>query len=485
MTKRSCFCLGLLVAVGLLMTGGSASAIARVPAYRLIDLGTLGGLNSFPNTPGIMISPSGAVVGSAETPALNPFGAIPGYACSSPCLVADAFMWRDGVMTDLGTLGGYSSGLFELNGSGDGAGFSETGALDPLTAFPEAHAAISEGGRLTDLGTLGGYESWATGINSRGEVSGFASNSTPDPYAQLFSPYPTATQLRAVIWHGGKARDLGTLGGPDSIGGFLDGRGDAAGESFTNSTPNATTGIPTMDPFLWRNGVMHDLGGLGGVVGMATWMNNHGQVVGGSDLAGDQAVHPFLWNGHRLVDLGTLGGDFAVATWVNDPGSVVGFSAVPGNQAYHAFLWKHGIMQDLPPTDADLCSGASAINARGQVVGAEGPCFGESQNAMLWENGSGLDLNTLIAPSPLHLTEALFIAANGEIASGGILPNGEVRLALLTPTAASAGGRFARASRTNATAATESTLAQTTPNPFAPAATGWRRLALIAKMRLR
>jgi probable HAF family extracellular repeat protein len=388
-------------------------------------------------------------------------------------------------MTDLGALHGYSAGLFELNGQGLGAGSSETGAIDPLTGAPQAHAVESRDGALVDLGTLGGNESWANAINNKGQVVGQATNTTPDPYAQFFNPYPSATQWRAVIWQGGRVHDLGTLGGPDSLGGFLDGRGDVAGESFTNFTPNTATGIPTMDPFLWSNGVMHDLGGLGGVFGMTMWMNDHGQVVGGSDLLGDQIVHPFLWNGRRLVDLGSLGGSFGVANWVNDAGSVVGFGFLLGDQAYHAFLWRHGVMQDLPPTDADLCGVANAINARGQVVGAEGPCFGENQNAMLWENGSSLDLNTLIAPNQLHVTEAFFIAANGEIACLGTLPNGDSHVAVLTPVAAGAGGQVARASSTHATATTESVPVQASPNPFEPAATGWERLALIAKMRPR
>jgi probable HAF family extracellular repeat protein len=386
-----------VVAVWMMMGGGVASAAAPTPLYRLLDLGTLGGPNSAPNDPGISISPNGVIVGSADTPALNPFSGDPG-CLGIPCHVNDAFEWHNGVMTDLGALSGHSAGLFELNGLGMGAGYSETGSIDLMTGAPEAHAVESRDGTLVDLGTLGGNESWANGINNKGQVSGMAANTTPDPYAQFFNPYPSATQWRAVIWQDGKAHDLGTLGGPDSLGGFLDGRGDVAGESFTNSIPNATTGLPTLDPFLWRNGVMRDLGGLGGTFGITSWMNNHGQVIGGSDLAGDQTFHPFLWDGHRLVDLGTLGGDFGVANWVNDAGSVVGLAQVSGNQAYHAFLWRHGIMQDLPPTSADLCSGANAINARGQVVGAEGACFGENQNAMLWENGSSLDLNSLIAP---------------------------------------------------------------------------------------
>jgi hypothetical protein len=104
---------------------------------------------------------------------------------------------------------------------------------------------------------------------------------------------------------------------------------------------------------------------------------------------------------------------------------------------------------------------------------------------MLWANGSSLDLNTLVAPNQLHLTEAFFIAANGEIACLGTLPNGDFHVAVLIPVAAGAGGPLARASSTHATPTTESVPVQANPNPFESAATGWERLALITEMRLR
>jgi probable HAF family extracellular repeat protein len=447
MTKRR-LSLGMLVLLGFFASVGAASAAPFTPLYQAIDLGTLGGPNSAPDDPGISISATGVVVGSADTAALNPFAGIPGYppagCLSDPCHAVHAFEWRNGAMTDLGTLGGYNAGIFELNRAGVGAGIAETGELDPQTTFPEAHAAMSVGGRLIDLGTLGGNESWATGINNRGQIAGYASNTTPDSYAQFLGPYPSATQWHAAIWQDGTVRDLGTLGGPDSIGGFLNNRGQAAGESFTSSIPNATTGMPTMDPFRWQDGVMRDLGTLGGTFGITNWMNGRGEVAGFSDLAGDNAGHPFLWNGHRLVDLGTLGGDSGAANWVNDGGEVVGSADVPGSQTHHGFLWTHGAMRDLPPTGGDPCANAFVINSRDQVVGNDTDCHDHGLNAMLWENGSAYNLNSLVAPTALHLNEAFYISPNGEIACMGTLPNGDVHVALLAPAHAAARDRVAR-----------------------------------------
>ncbi len=454
MRLRRCLSVGLLLVVGSLADGGTATAAPPAPRYDAIDLGTLGGPSSLPNDPGISISDTGVVVGSADTPALDPFAGDPGCIESNPCHVNDAFEWRNGVMTDLGALGGYSAGLFELNRAGVGVGISETGAFDPLTGAPETHAVIARRSHLIDLGTLGGNESWATSINDWGQVAGYASNTTPDPYAQDFSPYPSATQWRAAIWQNGSVRNLGTLGGPDSMAAYVNDRGQVAGESFTNSTPNpANGGFPTMDPFLWQNGVMHDLGTLGGTFGYINWMNSRGDVVGSSDLPGDATAHPFLWNGHRLVDLGTLGGDNGVSYWVNDTGSVVGSADVPGSQTHHGFLWNNGIIRDLPPTGGDPCSNAYVINDASHAVGADTDCQGNNLNAMLWENGSAFNLNSLVGSTPLHLTEAFYISPRGQIACIGTLPNGDSHVVLLIPGRAMARDQRAPASHTQALAA--------------------------------
>ena len=103
-----------LPALSLLMPGTvPARAITppAAPRFIAIDLGTLGGPDAAPNTPGVIISGSGIVVGSADAAALDPFPGDPG-CLSSPCHVNDAFEWRNGVMTDLGALHGYSAGLF-------------------------------------------------------------------------------------------------------------------------------------------------------------------------------------------------------------------------------------------------------------------------------------------------------------------------------------------------------------------------------------
>jgi uncharacterized membrane protein len=146
-------------------------------------------------------------------------------------------------------------------------------------------------------------------------------------------------------------------------------------------------------------------------------------------LAADQTFHPFLWNGSRMLDLGTLGGDYGNAYWINEAGDVAGWATTPGNDTAHAVLWKRGVATDLTGSGTSQCTFATAINARDQVVGS----MCDESAALLWADGKQYDLNTLIAPSALHLTSGEYISNTGKIVGHATLPNGANRVFLLIP----------------------------------------------------
>ena len=282
----------------------------------------------------------------------------------------------------------------------------------------EAFAILWQHGEMINLGTLGGNQSAAFWINNKGQVGGIAANSILDP----FSLAGFGTQTRTFLWEKGVMRDLGTLGGPDSFGGGVNDRGQVVGVSYTDSTPNGSTGIPTIHPFLWENGRMLDLGSLGGTLGEPFDLNERGDVVGDMTLAGDEFAHPFLWSDGTLTDLGTFGGDNGRATGVNNAGEVVGVADLPDG-SHNAFLWKKGVMTDLG--NLGTTSYAHSINSRGQVVGGSRISRVPSRgSAFLWEKGGPMiDLNTLIpAGSSLHLATATHISDSGEIVGIGAPP---------------------------------------------------------------
>jgi probable HAF family extracellular repeat protein len=407
--------------------------------YKLIDVGTFGGPNtylSYPLPGEVQINRHGLVVGVADTPNSDPYNP----NCLVDCYLVHAFQWQDGVLSDLGTLpGANNSYAFSSNDHGQIVGVSENGAIDPLTGFPEVEGVLWSNGGIIDLGTLGGNGSFAGTVNKQGQVVGAALNSVPDSFggSLAIGPFfPVATQLHAFVWENGVMRDLGTLGGPDSEAQYVNESGQIAGQSFIDSTPNppitapacSTSGIPTEHPFLWQDGFI-DLGSLGGTCGYANWLNNNGQVVGTMTLAGDATNHAFLWKRGKLIDLGTLGGNNSEAWFANDAGDVVGradFS--PASVLHHAFLWSHGVMKDLGTPDGRPKSTAMAINSTEQVVG-------DSNNfGWLWENGSIVGLDALVVSAAgVHVAGAAAINDRGEIVADGMLANGDDHVVVLVP----------------------------------------------------
>ena len=286
--------------------------------YKLIDIGTFGGpssyLNAFvdgfvPRANGPffggahLLTGKGLLAGWADTSQSDPF---PSFCFNPDCFVSHALEWHDGILHDLGTLAdGWSSATTWINDSGEIVGLSENGLIDPLIGFPEVHAVGWSHGRIVDLGTLGGNQSAALAVNNHGQIAGLALNTIPDPfsiYDLLNYGSSNGTQTRAVLWDkDGRIEDLGTLGGPDAYALLVNDHGQVTGWSYTNSSPNAISGLPTFHPFLWdkRNG-MQDLGSLGGTVAQAVnGLNERGEVVGATTLAGDMTHHPFLWDGKR------------------------------------------------------------------------------------------------------------------------------------------------------------------------------------------
>src|SRR5713101_7381718 len=183
--------------------------------YKLVDMETFGGpvSSNVPFLQGGSLNSRGVTVGwsatSTPTSPTSSFLICGGLDAVVP-FITHTFEWQKGVVTDLGSLAGpdYCSEPFWVNDRGEIVGASENGQIDPLLGINQARAVLWKDGQITDLGSLGGYEVAAFGINNHGQIAGNSTNTIPDPYC-----FFGTVQNRAFLWEHGQMQDLGTLGG--------------------------------------------------------------------------------------------------------------------------------------------------------------------------------------------------------------------------------------------------------------------------------
>jgi probable HAF family extracellular repeat protein len=363
--------------------------IENPPQYTFTNLDTLGGPTSTANG----INNKGWVTGVSDLPGGTTF---------------HGFLWQNGVMTDLGTLGGPNSAVIwpVKDNRGLIVGASDTSNTDPsgedFCGFGTHLICLGflwQKGVMTPLPTLGGNNGYATGVNNRRQMVGLAENSTRDSSCIA----PQVLDWEAVVWgpEGGEIHELPPFPG-DSIAAAIaiNDNGQVVGGSGPICGPVSAT--LSLHAVLWQEGSVTDLGSFGGKMNNAgTAINNLGQVVGFSDLAGDTAEHAFLWKGGLMTDLGTLPGDFSSSAFgINNEGQVVGQSCDKTGTC-RAFLWQDGVMTDLNtliPAGSPVLIYGGDINSREEIVG------------QAFDQSTGKMAAFLLTPS------------NGEAASGSAAP---------------------------------------------------------------
>jgi len=286
------------------------------------------------------------------------------------------------------------------NNTGVVVGVTETDELDPLGEswscsffFPSVtgHTCLGfvwQDGEMSPLPTLGGNNGFATGANNLGQVVGWAETTFHDPTCNG----DQVLQFHAALWD---TRDDTFLEAPpralpplpsDSVSSAtaINDRGQVVGISGICDV--AVGRFSAAHAVLWEDGVPTDIGDLGGVAWNTPMAINHqGEVVGfanvpGGDDPGDFNAHAFRWTeGDGIEDLGTLPGavpgdpDDAISQGlgINGRGQVVGLSC--GVRGCRAFIWEDGVMKDLNDLLAPGYEGhlvfANDINDVGQITG--------------------------------------------------------------------------------------------------------------------
>ena len=309
-----------------------------------LELGTFGGKNSSINWNGI--NDPGEAVGMSETSVSDPNGEdVCGFGTH---LICSPFLWQNGTMYALPTVGGINGQASAINNSGQVAGYAESGIADPTCPQGTENFMVDlpvmwDKGIAMPLPTINGDpDGVAFGINNRGQAVGYSGTCTAANYA--------------VVWENGTATQLPDLGDPGAIAFAINSHNQVVGQAVnSDGTPLAA---------LWQNNTVKALGGLlpGDVSSFATSINDRGQAVGSSFDSKGNWSRGLLWQNGMMIDLNTVfpasSNLYVVsASNINESGQIAGLavdmSLLYAGTIVHAFL-ATPVDQDQGKSVADV-----------------------------------------------------------------------------------------------------------------------------------
>ena len=260
-----------------------------------------------------------------------------------------AFLWSDGTLQLLGTLGGAHSGATAISDRREVVGEAETAA-------GETHAFLWRHGAMQDLGVLPGHrKSSAAGVNNFGRVVGAS-------YVG-----GTSYEHRAFLHDGSSMIDLGTLGGRNSLARGINDAGQIVGEA------DRADGV--------RQAFFYDLGAMiaiWGPFGGTFPANSSAETINAAGHAAGYRNGVSPAGGMFFTDIWIYAGGEAqwiacpyqrcLPTGINGRDQVVGYPFNSSGVVSGAFLWDPVTRGTTLTAPGWTLTSASAINDRGQIV---------------------------------------------------------------------------------------------------------------------
>jgi probable HAF family extracellular repeat protein len=313
----------------------SVTAAAHAASYTVTDLGTLGGTESF----GSGLNASGQVAGAAYTTGSAAYHTFL-WKPNTP-------NGASGTKIDLGTLGGTESFGNGLNASVQVTGESFTTGDAAERAFlwkPTTPGGAS--GTMYNLGTLGGTNSYGYGINAAGQVTG-ASDTTGDSATHAFLWKPTTPNGTSGTMHdlgslGGTDSNGSAINAGGQVAGFSYTTGHADSHAFlwTPTTPNGTSGMMLdLGTLGGLNSYSYNVGAGGQVVGASEIVTTSDRTYAFLYTSGSGIVDL-----NTLIDP-VSGWELLDASDINDAGQITGQGLISGQ--YHAYLLTPVLLGDF------------------------------------------------------------------------------------------------------------------------------------------
>jgi probable HAF family extracellular repeat protein len=343
---------------------------------KVTDLRSLPGQGNCSNP--FSVNDNAQVVGTSENGTVDPLTGIN---------ETRAVRWENGEIEDLGSFGGNQNGANGINDRAEIVGFSLNTTPDPYSLYDillgssngtQTRAFLWQNGHMRDLGTLGkgaGPDASALFINQHGQIAGDSyTSSTPNPVTGL----PPADPF---LWEKGKMTDIGNFGGAFGLPTGLNNRGDVIGKMPIKTDPAAClVDNPNCHAFLWRHRsrkLIDLFPHSAQKPSFAGAINDAGEIVGETVFPKAQFFHAYIWRTGVATDLGTLHGDcYSTGQAINSHSQVVGNSVSCAGK-FRAFLWEKGSIVDLNPlipagSPLELVN-TMAINDRGEIAGVGAP----------------------------------------------------------------------------------------------------------------